>query len=246
MQFPTPLFEGRLVRRYKRFLADVEMREGPDAGTVQTVHCPNPGSMLGLARPGAPVWVSRSDNQRRKLACTWELEQVDGPGPACLVGINTGHPNRLAEEAVLAGLVPQLGPFVGLRREQRYGESSRIDLLGQDQGGGLTFIEVKNVHMMRRAGHLEFPDCVTARGAKHLRELAAMVTAGHRAVLLFVAQWPGAASVGLARDIDPGYGEAMDAARAAGVEVLALDCNVTTHAITPVGTLPFHTGYAKP
>jgi sugar fermentation stimulation protein A len=129
MQFPTPLFEARLIKRYKRFLADVEMLDGPDAGQMLTVHCPNPGSMMGLARPGAQLFVSRSPNPKRKLAYTYELEQVDGPGEPCLVGINTMRPNKLAEEAISAGLIPELAGFDRLKREQKYGETSRIDIL---------------------------------------------------------------------------------------------------------------------
>ncbi|MBV6657435.1 MAG: DNA/RNA nuclease SfsA [Devosiaceae bacterium] len=240
MQFPTPLFEARLLRRYKRFLADVELLEGPDAGQETTIHCPNPGSMMGLAKPGARIWVSKSPNLKRKLAYTYELEAVDGPGDPCLVGINTMHPNKLAEEAIRAGLVESLNGFDALLREQKYGEKSRIDiLLTNESSDRKTFVEVKNVHLMRTAGHLEFPDSVTSRGAKHLGELSAMVAQGHRGILLFVAQWPGAETLGLARDIDPAYGRAMDAALAAGVEVLALDCTVTPQAITPTGMLRF-------
>lgn len=242
MQFPTPLFEGELIRRYKRFLADITLHEGPDAGSTLTVHCPNPGSMLGLARPGAKVFVSRSDNPKRKLAYTYELEEVEGPGDPCLVGINTNHPNALAEEAIRVGLLPSLATFHTLKREQRYGEGSRIDILLEDQVGARTYVEVKNVHLMRQAGHLEFPDSVTSRGAKHLRELSAMVEQGHRAVMLFVAQWPGARTLSVAGDIDPAYQTAMTAARSAGVEVMAVDCTVTTSAISPCGTLDFAPG----
>ena len=241
MQFPTPLFEGELVRRFKRFLADVTLRDGPDAGSTLTIHCPNPGSMMGLARPGARVFVSKSNNPNRKLAYTYELEEVVGPGPSCLVGINTSHPNKLAEEAIRAGLLPTLKTFGELKREQRYGERSRIDILLVGDGGALTYVEVKNVHLMRRAGHLEFPDSVTSRGAKHLRELAAMATQGHRAVMLFVAQWPGAQTLSVAGDIDPVYQAAIAEAQKAGVEVLALDCTVSRDAITPSGGLRFLT-----
>ena len=239
MEFPTPLFEARLIKRYKRFLADVEMLEGPDAGQTLTIHCPNPGSMMGLARPGAQVFVSRSSNPNRKLAYTYELEQEEEPGEPCLVGINTMHPNKLAEEAIRAGLIPSLAGFDSLKREQKYGAASRIDILLETQAGARTYVEVKNVHLMRQAGHLEFPDSVTARGAKHLDELAAMAKAGHRAVLLFVAQWPGASTLGVAADIDPTYAAALDRALATGVEVIALDCTVSRQAITPSRQLKF-------
>lgn len=241
MQFPTPLFEARLIKRYKRFLADVEMVEGPDAGHEITIHCPNPGSMMGLAKPGARLFVSRSPNLKRKLAYTYEVEEVEGPGPQCLVGINTMHPNKLAEEAIRGGLVAQLTDFGTLKREQKYGEKSRIDILLEPAtpNGRLTYVEVKNVHLMRQAGHLEFPDSVTSRGAKHLAELSAMVAQGHRAVMLFVAQWPGASTMSVAADIDPTYAAAMRNAIDANVEVLALDCSVTREAITPCGLLTF-------
>lgn len=239
MEFPTPLFEARLIKRYKRFLADVEILDGPDAGFMTTIHCPNPGSMMGLAREGARVFISRSPNPKRKLAYTYELEAVDGPGAPCLVGINTMHPNKLAEEAIQAGLLPGLSGFDRLKREQKYGEKSRIDILLETADRPLTYVEVKNVHLMRRAGHLEFPDSVTSRGAKHLAELSAMVAAGHRAVMLFVAQWPGAQTMSVAADIDRAYATALAQAVEAGVEVLVLDCAVTRQAITPCGTLEF-------
>lgn len=241
MDFPTPLYEARLIRRYKRFLADVEMITGPDAGELLTAHCPNPGSMMGLARPGAKLFLSKSDNKKRKLAYSYEIEEVEGPGPPCLVGINTMHPNKLAEEAIRAGLLPEIGAFSALKREQKYGEKSRIDILLEPEtpSGKLTYVEVKNVHLMRTAGHLEFPDSVTSRGAKHLRELGDMVEQGHRAIMLFVAQWPGAETLGLARDLDLAYANAMDEALARGVEVLAIDCMITPKAITPNRKLSF-------
>lgn len=237
MEFPTPLFEARLIKRYKRFLADVEMRTGPDAGQMITVHCPNPGSMMGLARPGATIWVSKSSNPKRKLAYTYELEQVDGPGEPAIVGINTMHPNKLAEEAIRIGLLPELGPIGTIVREQKYGQNSRIDLLLAGPDGSDTYVEVKNVHLMREAGHLEFPDSVTARGAKHLGELASMVEQGHRSVLVFIAQWPHAKTLGLARDLDPAYGRAMDDAVGRGVEVYAVDCLPSLEGIQPRGRI---------
>lgn len=241
MQFSTPLYEARLIKRYKRFLADVELVTGPDAGEQLTAHCPNPGSMMGLARPGARLFLSKSDSKKRKLAYSYEIEEVEGPGPACLVGINTMHPNKLAEEAILAGLLPEIGSYGALKREQKYGEKSRIDILLEPEtpSDRLTYIEVKNVHLMRTAGHLEFPDSVTSRGAKHLRELGDMVEQGHRAIMLFVAQWPGADTLGVARDLDPAYASAMDEALERGVEVLAIDCTITPEAITPNGRLDF-------
>jgi sugar fermentation stimulation protein A len=227
MRFDRPLVRGRLVERYKRFLADVVL----DGGKTVTATCPNTGSMLGLTAPGSFVWLSESDSPTRKYRHTWELVEADlGKGPS-LVGINTGHPNRLVAEAVEAGRIAPLKGYPSLRREQKYGKNSRIDLLLEAPRKGLAYLEIKNVHMMRRHGLAEFPDSVTERGAKHLAELADMVRAGHRAVMLFLIQRADASRLSLARDIDPGYGEAFDAAIAAGVEALAYRCRLSPEGI---------------
>jgi sugar fermentation stimulation protein A len=227
MRFPAPLIPATLVRRYKRFLADVTL---PSGETV-TAHVANPGAMTGLAAPGAKVWLSKSDNPKRKLAWSWELVEVDFGGGAELVGVNTGHPNALAAEALAAGLIPELAGYAAARREVRYGSNSRVDFLLEDPGRPACYVEVKNVHLMRRQGHAEFPDAVTARGAKHLDELAAMVVAGHRAVMLFLIQIGSAERFGLAADIDPTYARAFVRARAAGVEALAYRCVITADGI---------------
>ena len=180
MLFPDPLVPGRLVRRYKRFLADIEL----DDGAVVTAHCANPGSMLGLHEPGSRVWLSPARNPARKLKFTWELVQADGT----LVGINTAHPNALAAEAIAAGTVAELGGYADPRREVKYGRNSRIDLLLSSDHRPDCYMEIKNVHLLRREGLAEFPDSVTARGAKHLEELSAMVAAGHRAVMFYLVQ----------------------------------------------------------
>jgi len=221
---PLPLIEGRLVRRYKRFLADVELA----GGEIVTVHCANPGAMTGLAEPGMKVFLSRSANPNRKLPLSWELVEADGG----LVGINTGHPNRLAEEAIRAGAIPELAGYAKLAREVRYGRQSRIDILLTDPDRGTAYVEVKNVHLLRRPGLAEFPDSVTLRGARHLDELSEMVAAGHRSVMLFLVQRNDAMRFALARDIDPACGTAFDRARSAGVEMLAYACKVTPSAIT--------------
>src|ERR1700730_1281544 len=188
MQFTAPLIPATLIRRYKRFLADVAL---PSGETV-TAHCANPGSMIGLAAPGAPVWLSRSDNPKRKLAHSWELVEVDLGSGAELVGINTTNPNALAAEAIAAGLIPELAGYRSVRREVRYGKNSRGDFLLEEPGRPPCYVEIKNRHLMRRKGLAEFPDAVTVRGAKHLDELGTMVAAGHRAVMLFLIQirWP--------------------------------------------------------
>lgn len=234
MRLSTPLVKGRLVKRYKRFLADVIL----DGGETITAHCANPGSMLGLAEPGMTVWLSRSDNPKRKLKYSWELVEVDlGQGPA-LVGINTAHPNKLVEEAILAGRITELSGYDGLRREVKYGRNSRIDILLEHAGRPPCYVEVKNVHLMREAGLAEFPDSVTARGAKHLVELADMAAAGARAAMVFLVQRADADRFGLARDIDPAYGSAFDAARAANVEALCYGCDMGTDAIAVRDALP--------
>jgi sugar fermentation stimulation protein A len=228
MKFSSPLKRGRLVQRYKRFLADVTL----DSGETVTATCPNTGSMLGLVQPGSAVWLSETNSPTRKYRHTWELIEAElGKGPT-LVGINSGHPNRIVEEAIRAGLVGEIAGYEGLRREVRYGTNSRIDLLLEDPAKGQCFVEIKNVHLSRRHGLAEFPDSPTERGVKHLEELSAMVAAGHRAVMLYLVQRADAGSFALAGDIDPAYAAAFAAARAAGVEALAYRCRLTVEAIT--------------
>src|SRR5919197_6316654 len=217
MHFPAPLIAATLVKRYKRFLADVTL---PSGETV-TVHCANPGAMTGLNVPGARVWLSKSANPNRKLAHSWELIEVDLGGGAELVGINTAHPNALAAEAIAAGIIPELGGYTSVRREVKYGKNSRVDFVLEAPARPPCYVEIKNVHLMRRPGLAEFPDAVTKRGAKHLHELSAMAKAGARAVMLFLVQIGSARSFALARDIDPAYGKAFDAARRAGIEAIA-------------------------
>lgn len=233
MRFDPPLIQGVLARRYKRFLADVEI-----GGRIETVHCPNPGAMLGLDRPGSEVWVSRSPNLKRKLPLTLELVRVEDH----LVGVNTGHPNDLVEEALRTGAVPELAGYDTIRREVRYGKSSRIDLLLESAGRPACHVEVKNVHLRRadgpNPGAAEFPDSVTARGTKHLGELAEVVRAGGRAVMVYVVQRGDCDRFALARDIDPAYVQAMTLARAAGVEALCYTCAVTTDGIRLAAPLP--------
>jgi len=235
MRFPHPLTRGRLLRRYKRFLADIELENGE----VVVAHCANPGSMLGLQDPGISAWLSKSDNPKRKLAWSLEVVEVDaGRGPT-LVGINTGHPNRLVEDAIAAGAIAELTGYETMRREVKYGKNSRIDILLSDAAKPDCYVEVKNVHLVRTAGLAEFPDSVTARGAKHLDELAEMVRQGHRATMFYLVQRGDTETVAIARDIDPVYGEALDKARDAGVEVVAYGCEVTPDGVEVTGALPF-------
>jgi len=227
MQFPTELIPGRLVKRYKRFLADVLL----DTGEAVTVHCANPGSMLGLDAPGNRVWLSRSANAARKLPLSWELAEIDFGRGSEMVGINTGHPNGLVEEAIRAGTIAELAGYDGLRREVAYGKASRVDMVLDHEGRAPCYVEVKNVHLMRQPGLAEFPDSVTARGTKHLDELGDMAEAGNRAVMVFLIQYGGADRFALARDIDPAYGRAFDRARARGVEMLAYRCRLNAREI---------------
>jgi sugar fermentation stimulation protein A len=237
MRFSAPLIRGTLLKRYMRFLADVRF----DDGTEITATCPNTGSMIGLKDPGKTVWLSTSDSPTRKYKHTWELVETDlGAGPV-VVGINTQHPNKLVEEAIRAGRLPTLKGYGDLKREQKYGVNSRIDILLEDAKKGLAYVEVKNVHMARKHGLAEFPDSVTERGAKHLHELGDMVEAGHRAIMCFLIQRSDCESLSLADDIDPGYVEAFDRAVARGVEVIALRCTVTPTEIVADTLIPIVT-----
>jgi len=234
MRFAAPLIEATLIRRYKRFLADVRLATGEEL----TVHVANPGAMTGLAAAGAAVWLSKSDNPKRKLAYSWELVEVDFGGGVELVGVNTAHPNGLIAEALAAGLIPELAGYASARREVRYGKNSRVDVLLDDPARPACYVEIKNVHLMRRQGFAEFPDAVTARGAKHLDELAAMVAAGHRAVMLFLIQIGSAERFALAADIDPAYAAAFARARGAGVEAIAYRCAITGEGIVLAEKVP--------
>jgi sugar fermentation stimulation protein A len=233
MFFPKPLIQGRLIQRYKRFLADVEL----DSGEIVTAHCANPGAMLGLKAPGSRVWLSISDNPTRKLRHSWEVVEADfGRGPE-YVGINTAHPNAIVAEAIADGFFPEFAPWPRLRREVKYGAASRVDILLERDDGPPCYVEVKNVHMMRKPGLAEFPDSVTARGAKHLGELAAMVAGGARAVMVYLIQMEAEAFT-LAVDIDPAYAAAFARAHAAGVEAIAVTCKVSPEGISASGRAP--------
>ena len=224
MQLPTPLYPGTLIKRYKRFLADISLEDG----TIITAHCANPGSMLGVAITGAPVWVSRHDDKKRKLPYSWELIELDG----VLIPINTSNPNKIVAEALEQGKIPELSNYAEHRREVKYAEASRVDfLLSGGKRRKPCYLEVKNVHLSREDGLAEFPDSVTARGKKHLLDLLSMRHQGARAVLLFVIQRMDCTRFQPASDIDPEYGAALSAARTGGVETLCYDCEITTKAV---------------
>ena len=229
MQFPNPLVKGTLIKRYKRFLTDVEL----ESGDVVTAHCANPGSMLGLTEPGLEVWLSPAANPERKLRYTWEMVH-DG---RALVGINTTHPNGLVAEAIEAGTITELQGYGSRRREVKYGRNSRIDILLEGDGPAC-YVEVKNVHLSRAPGTAEFPDSVTARGAKHLVEMTDMVTQGHRAIMVYLIQRDDCDHLSIAADIDPNYDEGLTRALESGVEAVAYSCKLTPEAITVENAVP--------
>jgi sugar fermentation stimulation protein A len=231
MDFPSPLSRGTLVSRYKRFFADVAL----DDGTEITAHCPNPGAMLGLNTPGLRAWVSRSDDPKRKLPFTLELVEADGG----LVGINTMHPNRLVAEALAADHFPELSGYATHRREVRYGANSRVDFLLEAPDRARCWLEVKNCHLSRTKGLAEFPDCVAARSAKHLRELEAMVAEGDRAVVLFVVQRMDCEAFSACHELDPVFAGGLDRAADAGVNVLVYACDVNLEQVAIGRRIPW-------
>ncbi len=245
MQFPTPLLRGVFLRRYKRFFADIRL----DSGQEITAHTPNTGTLRTCTDEGAEAWVSESGNPKRKLRYTWELVRSG----TSLVGVNTLLANRLAEEAIRAGRIPELSGYDTVRREVRYGENSRVDLLLEDSREDLTedstplppcyvpqppcYVEVKNVSM-GIGGVAAFPDAVSARAKKHMGELAAQVAQGARAAVLFVVQRMDCERFTPADEIDPAYGEALRAAVGAGVTALAWRADVSPAGIELAAPLP--------
>lgn len=233
MRFETPLLPGTLITRYKRFLADVRLADG----TMVTAHCPNSGSMLSVNTPGSEVWLSRSTKASRLLPYTWELIRV---GEA-LVGINTGWPVRLVEEALAHYRLPELAGYTSRRREVRYGRNSRIDLLLEAPSRPTCFVEIKNVTLKKGIGRdvpVSFPDAVTARGTKHLVELGNVVRQGGRAVMLYVVQRVDADRLAFAGEIDRVYADSVCMAQAAGVEMYCYRCSVDTDGIALTDAIP--------
>ena len=226
----TTMVPATLVKRYKRFLSDHRL----ESGEVITASCPNTGTMLGLTTPGSATWLVHAPSPTRKYDYRWELIEDEGTW----VGINTGRPNALVEEAIRTGVITELAGYADLRREVKYGTNSRIDLLLEDPGRPQAFVEVKNCHLRRQAGLAEFPDSITTRGAKHLDELAAQVALGHRAVMVFCVQRADCDHFDVAADIDPGYAAAFQRARAAGVEALAYVCHVSAETIALTHSIP--------
>jgi len=223
MLLPQPLVHGRLVSRYKRFFADLVLDDGREI----TAHCPNPGAMLGVREPGQGAWVSWSNDPKRKLPWTLQLVEQDGT----LVGINTLLPNRLVAEALAADAIPELSGYATIRPEVKYAEASRVDFLLTHPDRPPCWLEVKNCHLSRTPGLAEFPDCKAERSTRHLTDLAAQVREGHRAVALFVVQREDCETFQACAELDPAFARGLDAAAAAGVEVLVYACGVSPEAV---------------
>lgn len=234
MEFDPALIEGRLVRRYKRFLADIELADG----RLITASCPNTGSMAGLLDEGNRVWVSYSDSKTRKYAHTWQIVECSRLAHAPRVGINTHLPNALVAAALEAGAIEPLEGYDTVRREVKYGDNSRIDLLLEGAGRRPCYVEIKNVTLSRAPPLAEFPDTRTARGTKHLKELANMVGNGARAVMFYLVQRDDAETFKLAGDIDPAYFDAYNEASEGGVETLAWACKVAPTGISLARQIP--------
>jgi sugar fermentation stimulation protein A len=234
IRFEQPLRSGTLIRRYKRFLAEVQTTDGERI----TAHCPNSGSMLSVSTPGAPVWLSESDNPKRKYPHTWEIVSCEGVS----VGINTGLPNTIVARAIARGAIPELAGYARLRREVRYGAHSRIDMMLEDDGRPSCLIEVKNVTMrrsMKEGAPCEFPDAVTVRGTRHLLDLMHAVGVGMRAVIFFLVQRVDGVRMTIADDIDPVYDKTLRTAVSRGVEILSYRCEVSETGIQLAGRSEF-------
>ncbi len=230
MRFTRPLVRGVLVRRYNRFLAEVDL-----GGETVTAHCPNPGSMMGLAAPGTAVLLEPNDDPRRKLRWGWRLVDL---GDGEWAGIDTATPNRIVAESLAAGAIPALAAYPVIRPEVRAGPGSRIDFRLSGPGLPDAWVEVKNVHLRREGDWAEFPDCVTARGAKHLDLLGDLAESGDRAVMLYVVQRTDCRRMRFAADLDAAYAAAFARARARGVEALVHACAIDPGGVTLAGPLP--------
>ena len=230
MHYSRPLVEGRLIRRYKRFLADIQLADG-----VITAACPNTGSLMGCCEAGSRVWLSQSDSATRKYRHTWEIVEVG----RVMVGINTGLPNALVGEAIGDGTIGELSGYATMRREVAYGtERSRVDWLLEAPGRAPCYVEVKNVTAAASKGVALFPDCVSERGSRHLRELMRLKAQGLRPVQVYCVQRGDVREVRSADGIDHEYGRTLREAIAAGVEVLAYRARVTAEEIRLAGRIP--------
>lgn len=232
MKFETTLVPGTLIRRYKRFLADVRL----DDGTEVVAHCANPGSMKTCAEPGWKVLLSPANNPKRKLKWTWEIVFARPTGNPIL--INTARPNRIVHEAIKQGKIEQLCGYDSIRTEVKYGEGSRIDLLLAGPQRPQCFVEVKSVTMLKEPGCVTFPDSVSVRATKHMNELASQAKQGHRAVVFFLVSRMGASEMTPADDIDPRYGEALRQAVEGGVEALAYCADISKDEVLVAHQIP--------
>lgn len=224
MEFDRPLIRATLLRRYKRFLADVTLEDGREV----TAHCANPGAMLGVATPGATVWLEPNDDPKRKLKYAWKLIELGGGDFA---GIDTSVPNKVVGEALRSGNIAEAAAYSDVRAEVKYAKASRVDFLLSDPALPDCYLEVKNVHLRRNGTDAEFPDSVTARGARHCDDLADVVRAGHRAILLYLVQRTDCTALRLAADLDPRYARAALRAQAAGVQMICYSTRISTSGV---------------
>ena len=231
MRFQTPLVPAVLIRRYKRFLADIRLTDGREV----TAHCANPGSMMGLKEPGMRIWVEPNDDPKKKLKFGWRLVDHEN---GHFTGVDTSVPNRALRAAIMAREVPELAMYHTVLPEQKYGQNSRIDFLLQEPGLPDAYVEVKSVTLSRQHGLAEFPDSVTARGAKHVGELTRMAADGHRAIVFYLIQRTDCTRMTIAADIDPTYASAFARARNSGVEVLAYDTRISPQEILLGAPIP--------
>jgi sugar fermentation stimulation protein A len=231
MQFDPPLLAGTLIRRYKRFLADVKLQDGSQV----TVHCPNTGAMLGCDQPGSAVWLAQYDNPKRKYPLGWELVETL---PGVLVGLNTGKTNQLVHEAIGAGVIAELVGYTQIKTEVRV-DHGRLDFCLQAAGRRDCMVEVKSVTASTSPGLAIFPDAVSARASRHMQALSEWRQHGGRAVLVFCVQREDVRQMRPAREIDPNYAEAIHQAMATGVEILAYRCRVSTRCIELVERVEF-------
>jgi len=230
MRFETPLIPGKLIKRYKRFLADIEL----ESGEIITAHCPNSGSMKSCQTPGWKVMLSYHDNPKRKYQYTWEMVHNE----TCWIGINTGIPNQIVEESIKNKTIPALDGYTEIKREVRYGQNSRIDIfLKSDRQ--ICYVEVKNVTLVEEDRFYSFPDSVTERGRKHLYELIEMVKQGHRAVMFYVIQRSDGTTFKPASHIDPAYAESLIEASEKGVEILVYQAEVSPESIVLKNEIPW-------
>ncbi|WP_420585765.1 DNA/RNA nuclease SfsA [Ruegeria sp.] len=235
MRFETPLVPARLIRRYKRFLADCTLEDGREL----TAHCANPGSMMGLAEPGEKIWLEPNDDPKKKLKYGWRLVDHEN---GHFTGVDTSVPNKALRAALEAREIPELAAYETVRPEVKYGENSRIDFLLTQPSLPDAYVEVKSVTLSRQPGLAEFPDSVTARGTKHLGELAAMGAQGHRAIMLYLVQRTDCDRFALAADIDPTYATAFKVAQAQGVEKLVYGTRISPEGVS-VGANLLHTSH---